>query len=129
MTDVISNYVAWLEKANADVVDKETRAMACLAQPGYAEAYKELMAGKAKVIMTLPDEFEREFSGDGLSDDPAALAVREEIAGRLQGFAQGAQNALSIGSPFYMSALLYPDDHQPGEPNNLELLIAELKRK
>jgi hypothetical protein len=41
-------------------------------------------------------------------------------------FSKNAQTALRLDSVFYMSALLYPGDHQKGEPDNLEKLIASL---
>lgn len=125
MKDTIQNYVVWLEEAKRDVADKETQAAACLEHSDYTSAYKDLMIGKAEIIRQLPNEFQQEFPGN----DPDARAVWERVLSRLRDFAQGAENALSIGSPFYMSALLYPDEHKTGQPNNLELLIAELKRK
>lgn len=125
MKDTIENYVTWLEEANRDVLDKETQAKACLAQSDYADVYKNLMVEKAELIRQLPDEFQQEFSGQ----EPTFRVVWERMLSRLRDFAAGAENALAIGSPFYMSALLYPDEHQPGDPNNLELLIAELKHQ
>ncbi len=125
MKDTIENYAIWLKEANGDVLDKEAQAEACLAQPDYAGAYKDLMFEKAELIRRLPDEFQQEFPGK----EPASRAMWERVVSRLRDFAAGAENALSIGSPFYMSALLYPDEHQPGDPNNLELLIAELRGK
>lgn len=125
MTETIENYVAWLQKANRAVFDKEAQAKACLNEADYAQAYKGLMAEKAGLIQQLPSGFRDAFS----EKDESSRAAWEHIVNRLSEFAMGAENALSIGSPFYMSALLYPDEHQPGEPNNLELLIAELQRK
>ena len=125
MTETIENYVAWLQKANRAVFDKEAQAKACLNEADYAQAYKGLMAEKAGLIQQLPSGFRDAFS----EKDESSRAAWEYIVNRLSEFAMGAENALSIDSPFYMSALLYPDEHKPGEPNNLELLIAELKRK
>ena len=125
MNDDKEKYAAWLEKANHSILETETRAKACLAQTDYAQAYKDLMIAKAELIRRLPAEFGREFPGE----DAASRAAWENIMVRLANFAQSAENSLAIGSPFYMSALLYPDEHQPGEPNNLELLIAEMKRQ
>ena len=124
MMDKVENYLAWLEEASSDVLDKEMQAKACLVEADYADAYKNLMIAKAEIIRQLPQEFQQAFPGK----DPAVRAAWERIMSRLRDFAAGAENALAVGSPFYMSALLYPDEHQPGEPNNLELLIAELKR-
>ena len=53
---------------------------------------------------------------------------RPMVEHRLDMFSQSARRSLDIGSVFYMSALLYPDDHKPGEPNTLETSLAELER-
>lgn len=118
------DYILWLEDANRVILKIENEARQRLDQPDYETAYKELMLHKAKYLKQLPLEFADVFPpSQGVS-----RSAWELIRGRLEEFAQGAENSLEIGSTFYMSALLYPDDHQPGEPNNLERLIAELRR-
>ena len=49
--------------------------------------------------------------------------LRDAVTHALHRFSNSARNSLRIGSVFYMSALLYPDDHKPGEPDNLRLFI------
>lgn len=56
---------------------------------------------------------------------PSGLA--DAAAERLERFSQSAANSLKVGSPFYMSALLYPDEHKPGEPNDLERYVDEVR--
>ncbi|MDE7371445.1 MAG: hypothetical protein K2N07_06860, partial [Desulfovibrio sp.] len=73
-----------------------------------AEAVAALANDAATVLAGLPD------------------AVREPILRGLMRFSQSAAMGLKLGSVFYMSALLYPDDHKPGEPDNLALFIADL---
>jgi len=51
-----------------------------------------------------------------------------EISTRLEQFSMSAGAALRIGSVFFMTALLYPEDHKPGEPNDLETYISELRQ-
>ena len=51
----------------------------------------------------------------------------EAAADRLESFSQSAATSLKVGSPFFMSALLYPDDHKPGEPNDLERYVGEVR--
>ncbi len=46
---------------------------------------------------------------------------------RLERFSQSAAMSLNVGSPFFMSALLYPDEHKPGEPNDLDRYVAEVR--
>lgn len=53
--------------------------------------------------------------------------MREAASERLDGFSHNAAMSLQVGSVFFMSALLYPDEHKPGEPNNLELFAAEVR--
>ncbi|MDR2488356.1 MAG: hypothetical protein LBD42_02500 [Desulfovibrio sp.] len=67
-----------------------------------------------------------------IAKDAASLmnSLPEQDRGRVQktlkAFSHNAQTALNLNSVFYMSALLYPDDHQKGEPNTLQKLIASL---
>jgi hypothetical protein len=62
---------------------------------------------------------------------PLVLALEprlsETVDERLERFSQSAATSLKVGSPFFMSALLYPDEHQPGQPNDLELYVAEVR--
>ena len=51
---------------------------------------------------------------------------KERVREVLSAFSQNARTALHLDSVFYMSALLYPDDHRKGEPDNLEKLIISL---
>lgn len=53
----------------------------------------------------------------------------KEIARKLDQFSMSASTALRIGSVFFMTALLYPEEHKPGEPNDLDVYIEELKGK
>ena len=98
----------------------EAQAQAILLGKGDQTGYQALMRQKAELLAAL-------------SDDAAALVDAlpgsrpDEAGARLEEFSGNAANALRIGSVFYMSALLYPDDHKPGEPNNLELFAAEVR--
>ena len=51
---------------------------------------------------------------------------RERLHHRLRAFSASANNALRLGSLFYMSALLYPEDHKPGQPDDMQVFIASL---
>ncbi|SHN59499.1 hypothetical protein [Desulfovibrio litoralis] len=110
-----------LLKASEEIFKLEDDAKKLLTKPDYnKEEYKELMVKKAKCLLTLPNEYEKLIKEKPeLSDDI--------IEDKLRTFSNGANNALQLGSLFYMSALLYPDDHKPGEPNNLEKLILSIK--
>ena len=110
---------AWLEERHRSLKDCERRALASLYDDGDEAAYRALMAERAKQIAAL------EADGAPLI---AALpdSLRSAATETLAGFSAGARTALRIGSVFYMSALLYPDEHKQGEPDNLQRLIAGL---
>jgi hypothetical protein len=107
------------QKAKA-VQDIETRAEAILLGKGDQTGYQELMREKAQLLASLAEDARS-----------LVLALPEQRADeadtQLEAFSMSAGNALRIGSVFYMSALLYPDDHKTGEPNNLELFAAEVR--
>ena len=65
--------------------------------------------------------------GYGRKGSIASETLAAAAGERLNGFSLNASNSLRIGSVFYMSALLYPDEHKPGAPNNLEFLPAEVR--
>lgn len=114
--------------ALADYLDgkaREVRAMEAEAETvihgqNDQAGYEALMRRKAQLLADLAADAAPLVSALGPGMHSAA-------AERLAGFSRNAQNALRIGSVFYMSALLYPDDHRPGEPNSLELLAAEVR--
>ncbi len=58
-----------------------------------------------------------------------AVDIAELAMQRLERFAENASRALSIGSVFYMYALLYPDNHIKGEPNDLDLLAEAIQER
>ncbi len=115
--------ITWLEGLNQQVKTLEAEAAGCLEASDYASVYKDIMTRKAKLLACAPDMFAAEFPQPG-NPEAAELSL---VKDRLQNFASSAATALELNSTFYMSALLYPDDHQTGQPNNLELFIAGLK--
>lgn len=110
----------FLETKAAAVHDIETRAKDALTGEGGQQAYEGIMREKATLLADIADDAKPLV--DALSGGQAA-----EAAERLSMFSMNAKNSLRIGSVFYMSALLYPDDHQKGQPNNLELFAAEVR--
>ena len=60
---------------------------------------------------------------------PLPGELRFNLALALENFAAGARTALRLNSVFYMSALLYPDDHKSGDPDNLTLCIDRISRQ
>jgi len=98
----------------------EAKAQEIIHGKGDQAGYEAKMREKAELLAALAEDAEN--LAQAL---PAPLA--EAAAQRLEEFSQNAANALRIGSVFYMSALLYPDEHKPGEPNNLELFAGEVR--
>lgn len=110
---------AWLQQRHAEIKGRESDALSCLYDEKDEIAHRQLMMERAELIATL--DVETKTLVDALPND-----IREDVAGALRRFAQGARNALRIDSVFYMSALLYPDEHKKGEPDNMERLIRSL---
>lgn len=112
----------WLEQRHAAVMAAESRALACLEKgdlPGHTEGMRE----KAGLLAAI-----REDVAPLLAALPADMDAqeRERLHHRLRAFSASANNALRLGSLFYMSALLYPEDHKPGQPDDMQVFIASL---
>lgn len=114
--------------ALAEFLDNKARAVRAIEaeaeeiihNKGDQSGYEATMRQKAELLAALADD------AASLTDSlPVPLA--EAASERLGDFSANAANALRIGSVFYMSALLYPDEHKPGEPNNLERFAAEVR--
>lgn len=107
-------FAEWLDARCQEVSALETRGKAAAAA-GNAEAYREVMRQKAELLEAL---FKNATPrAEGLPPEQREAALKQ-----LKRFSAAARHALSLGSVFYMSALLYRDDHKDGEPNNLEVL-------
>lgn len=113
-------FIAWLKGRHDEIMDCERRALNALGA-GDKALYSENMREKAEKLKAL-----HRLALPRLGDLPEG--ARCDVEEELSRFSQGAATALSLGSLFYMSALLYPDDHKPGEPDNLERLIKKLEK-
>ena len=118
--NTILPFADWLAEQCEFLRNIETEAERVLHQKKYSGKYTVLMRQKALFL-------------HGLHSNAQSLAatlpaVAADIAmPRLEQFSLNAARALKIGSIFYMYALLYPDDHIKGQPNNLELLADEIR--
>ncbi len=83
---------------------------------GDTAGHRALMVQKCEVLADLPETVEPLL---GRSPDPAA----EEFLSGLADIARRAGQALDLGSIFYMTALLYPEDYAEGDPNDLERFV------
>ncbi len=103
------------------VRDTEAAALDSLHNKGDEAGYREGMRRKAELLANLSRDAQPFLTKVG----PERLPTIEH---RLDMFSQSARRSLDIGSVFYMSALLYPEDHQPGQPNTLEAWLKDLER-
>ena len=87
--------------------DREQYGVFLLEKSKLLAALSELTEGEANA---LPEELRSEF-------DEAIAEIAED-----------AMRAMAIGSVFYMSVLLLSEDGRPESPNELEKLIAWLRR-
>ncbi|WP_319543716.1 hypothetical protein [uncultured Pseudodesulfovibrio sp.] len=113
--------IDFLEKTNADILRLEKEGEAVL-QAGGQREFQIKLEEKAKILSALGEKawkYTERIKGP----------LGTEISTRLEQFSTSASAALRIGSVFFMTALLYPEDHKPGEPNDLETYIRELRRQ
>jgi hypothetical protein len=120
MSNPAAALAEFLDAKAAEVKNLETRAQALLSGTPDQPGYEALMREKATLLSNITEDAE-----DLVDALPKAKA--DDVAARLEQFSGNAAMSLKIGSVFFMSALLYPDEHKPGEPNNLELLAAEVR--
>lgn len=109
-----------LENSHEQMASCETAAYKAL-DKGDTSEYIGKMRDKAILLAELNDNLERLFSDN---DSPFWENVKKRIAD----FSRNANLALDLDSVFFMSALLYPEDHVKGEPDNLLRLIMEIRK-
>ena len=115
----LDTFTAWLRQRWTAVRECERLAGTALYDNNNESAYRDLMKQKATLLASLAENaapFLRALSGQ----------EKQRVQDSLDMFSKNAQTALRLDSVFYMSALLYPDNHQKGEPDNLEQFIASL---
>jgi len=99
----------------------EAEALAALHEKNDPAAHRAGMTKKCLVLEALPEEAEARLP-DPATPDTAAFAAGWRIS------PSGPACALSLESIFFMGALLYPDDYQDGQPNDLERFLDRSKR-
>nr|WP_321257512.1 hypothetical protein [uncultured Pseudodesulfovibrio sp.] len=117
---VLLDLIEFLEKTNVDVIRLEAEGEEAL-QNGGQRDFQIKLEEKAKILSALGEnawKYSEKIEG----------ALGAEISTRLEQFSTSAGAALRIGSVFFMTALLYPEDHKPGEPNDLETYIEDLRQ-
>lgn len=117
----LEELISYLEDTAAKVRRLEAEGDEVIQAEGQ-NAFQAKLEQKAQLLAGLGEKAQKLV--DAVGGD-----LGHEIAQRLDQFSMSAGTALRIGSVFFMTALLYPEDHQPDEPNDLERFIGELKRK
>ncbi len=116
----LTAFVVWLEDRSEAVRTLETQANSALHEDGDQIRYKQLMQEKASLLARLADDAA-----------PSVALLPEHLRGTvsetLGRFSRSAAVAKQIGSVFYMSALLYPEDHAPGGKNDLDAFVDALR--
>lgn len=113
--------INWLGKISAQVNAFEEKGRKNVSA-GEQEKYIEIMREKAQLLSSLEEAANPYLAN--IDDNEVLNYAKQELGA----FSRNARKALEIGSVFFMSALLFPDDHQPDEPNNLELFIDKLNK-
>lgn len=90
-----------------------------LHEHGDIQQYTQALHSKAELLSELSD-----LARPYLTDLPAEQ--QERIAQQLKAFSRNAQQALEVDSIFFMRQLLYPEDYQEGQENDLERFISSL---
>jgi hypothetical protein len=117
----MTDFLNFLRERIRQVRDIENTGHDLLHNAGDDAGYRAAMQRKAELLADLS-------AAASPFLDSVSMERRPMIEHKLDMFSQSARRSLDIGSVFYMSALLYPDDHKPGEPNTLETWLAELER-
>ncbi len=98
----------------------EKNADTSLHEQGDTDQYSETLHSKAELLSGL--SFQAQPYLQELPED-----LKEKIAQQLDSFSQNARQALKVDSIFFMRQLLYPEDYQEGQENDLEKFISFLK--
>jgi hypothetical protein len=108
--------LASLREAAATIRSLEAAAAEAMYERGDEAGYRQHYQEKCELLMDMPERVAPFLTG--LEPDLA-----RKIGAEAESYARRAGQALDMDSIFYMYALLYPDDYQDGQPNDLERFI------
>ena len=103
-------------EAAGEVRRLEAEASRALHEEGDTAAHRARLTEKCLALEALPEE-----TAEALKDSDADGAAAFDAG--LEDFARRAGMALSLESIFFMGALLYPEDYQDGDRNDLERFL------
>ena len=121
LNPALTQLTRWLRQRHDQVIQAEAKALQYL-DAGDAPSHNACMRQKAELLSTMAED-----AKPMLEFLPGEL--RFNLAMALEKFSSSARMALRLSSIFYMGALLYPDDHKKGEPDNLVLCIERIEKQ
>ncbi|GAB7079062.1 hypothetical protein [Megalodesulfovibrio paquesii] len=116
----LTTALALLRQTATQVRTLESQARAALDNGYDTAAHAAALDAKCAALIDLPQTIT-----PLLQDIPKQYA--EMINDQVRSMAMRAKQARSVQSVFYKASLLYPDDYQDGQPNELELFIDQLE--
>ena len=115
----LMDLIEFLEKTSVDVNRLEADGETLIDTEGQ-RAFQIKLEEKAEILAALGEDawkLTEKIEGE----------LGKEISQKLEQFSMSASAALRIGSVFFMTALLYPENHKSGDLNDLEAFIVRLK--
>ena len=119
LTPVMNDLRLLVSDIAQQVTTLEREAREVLQRDYSEESYRAIMRQKATLLASL-----HKLAAPSIAKLPQTEQTNI-IDERLMRFSQSASNALNLNSVFYMSALLFPEDHEEGAPNDLEQFIED----
>ncbi len=120
MPEKTDDLITFLEGRCAEIARLEAAAQDALYKQNNEELYRGKMRERTTMLSNLAQDAQKLLQA-------LPEALREGAQNTLANFSRNASQALGLDSIFYMSALLYPAEHRPGGPNDLETFTATLK--
>ena len=118
-TPAMQELIDMLSNQAARIRELDQTADNSLHEHGDIQQYTQALHSKAELLSELSD-----LARPYLTDLPAEQ--QERIAQQLGVFSRNARQALEVDSIFFMRQLLYPEDYQEGQENDLERFISSL---
>ena len=131
--EALAGLIQWLRERHDRIMTVEAEALRLL-ESGDTPGHNAKMREKAEMLAALGEDAKPLLAGL-----PGELSFNLALA--LERFSGSARNALGLNSVFYMSALLYPEDfariravvypedHKQGEPDDLTVCIDRMERE
>jgi hypothetical protein len=116
VNEIIAEIISDLKIISVRIKSLEEEASDLLDQQGDKEEYAAKLREKTDLLVMLPALVE-------VNRSHLPTSVKSLIKDKLGGMAFSAEKAIQLDSIFYMSALLYPEDYQNGDLNDLESFI------